>query len=197
MPEIALTSRNKFRLPVTRLLVILTVTAFLEELLVLFLLDMLPPMRKEAAFLLDATLLAVLLFPLFYFLVYRPMSQAITELEEAEKHLRAVSAAFESKEPILITDAEANILRANKMFLKLAGYTMEEIAGKNPRMFKSGQNGPDYYKRMWKQMLQAGYWSGEIRIKDKQGQEIPVGIVITAVKNERQEITHYVAIYNL
>ena len=68
MPEIALTSRNKFRLPVTRLLVILTVTAFLEELLVLFLLDMLPPMRKEAAFLLDATLLAVLLFPLFYFL---------------------------------------------------------------------------------------------------------------------------------
>jgi len=53
MSETARPSRNKFRVPVTRLLVILTATAFLEELLVLFLLDMLPPMRKEAVFVLD------------------------------------------------------------------------------------------------------------------------------------------------
>ena len=197
MPEIALTSRNKFRLPVTRLLVILTVTAFLEELLVLFLLDMLPPMRKEAAFLLDATLLAVLLFPLFYFLVYRPMSQAITELEEAEKHLRAVSAAFESKEPILITDAEANILRANKMFLKISGYSQEELIGKNPRILQTGKYGKDYYQKMWNDLLRKGHWSGETRILDKKGNDFAMDIDITAVKNEQQETTHYVAIYNM
>lgn len=179
------------------LLVVLTSAVFLIELLVLLLSGVLPSMPSIARYLLESIFSAALIFPIFYFYVFRPLLENITKLEQAEENLRIVSVAFESKDPILITDANANILRANKMFLKLAGYTMEEIAGKNPRMFKSGQNGPDYYKRMWKQMLQAGYWSGEIRIKDKQGQEIPVGIVITAVKNERQEITHYVAIYNL
>ena len=197
MSEKSLTSRNKFRLPVTRLLVILTVTAFLEELLVLFLLDMLPPMRKEAVFLLDATLLAALLFPLFYFLVYRPMSQAIAELEETEKHLRAVSAAFESKEPILITDADANILRANKMFLKISGYSHEELIGKNPRILKTGRYDANYYRKMWEQLLTHGSWAGETRIRDKVGNDFAMDMVITAVKNDRQETTHYVAIYNM
>jgi PAS domain S-box-containing protein len=177
------------------LLVILTGTAFLEELLVLFFLDMLPPMPKMAAFLLDATLLSVLIFPIFYFLVFRPMSQNITELRQAEESLRTVSVAFESKDPILITDAQANILRANKMFLNITGYSSEEIIGKNPRILKTGRYSADYYKKLWGQLLRDGSWAGETRIKDKRGYEIPVAIVITAVKNEQQETTHYVAIY--
>ena len=115
------------------LLFVLTGTAFLEELLVLIILDMLPPMPKMAHFLLDSTLLSAVIFPIFYFLVFRHMSQNITELRQAEENLRTVSVAFESKDPILITDAHANILRANKMFLNITGYSSEEIIGKNPR----------------------------------------------------------------
>jgi hypothetical protein len=44
-------------------------------------------------------------------------------------------------------------------------------------------------------LLRKGYWAGETRIKDKHGHETPAGVVITAVKNEQQETTHYVAIY--
>ena len=118
---------------VISLLSVLTGTAFLEELLVLIILDMLPPMPKMAHFLLDSTLLSAVIFPIFYFLVFRHMSQNITELRQAEENLRTVSVAFESKDPILITDAHANILRANKMFLNITGYSSEEIIGKNPR----------------------------------------------------------------
>ena len=49
---------------------------------------------------------------------------------------------------------------------------------------------------MWDQLLRKGSWEGEIRIKDKQGYEIPIEMLITAVKNDHQETTHYVAIYN-
>ena len=189
-------SRNNHQLTVTKLLVILTVTAFLEELLVLFISGMLPPMPRIARYLLDATLLSALFFPVFYFLVFRPMSRNIAELRQAEEHLSTVSVAFESKDPILITDAKANILRANKMFLNIAGYSPEEIIGKNPRIFKTGRYGEEYYQRMWDQLLRNGSWIGETRIKDKRGYEIPMGMVITAVKNEQQEITHYVAIYS-
>jgi PAS domain S-box-containing protein len=197
MSDNPLPSRNKYQLPVTRLLVILTVTAFLEELLVLFFLGMLPPMPEIAVYLLDSFLLTALLFPVFYFLVFRPMSRSNAELRKAEENLRTLSAAFESKEPILITDAQANILRANRMFLKISGYSPEELIGKNPRIFKSGRYGKDYYQKMWDELLRKGSWAGDTRIKDKQGNDFEMGMVITAVKNDRRETTHYVAIYNM
>jgi PAS domain S-box-containing protein len=197
MSDNSLPSRNKFHLPVTRLLVLLTVAAFLEELLVLFLLDNLPPMPKPVEFLLDAALLSVLIFPIFYFLVFRPMSRSNAELSKAEENLRTISVAFESKDPILITDAQANILRANKMFLKISGYSLEELIGKNTRILKTGRYSEDYYKKMWGELLRKGYWAGESRIRDKEGNDFAMEMVITAVKNDRQETTHYVAIYNM
>jgi PAS domain S-box-containing protein len=196
MSDNSSSSRKKYRLTVTRLLVILTVAAFLEELLVLFFMDLLPPMPKTTAYLLDAVLLAVLIFPVFYFLVYRPMSRNIVELREAKENLRTVSVAFESKDPILITDAQANILRANKMFLKISGYSPEELVGQHSRILKTERYGKEYYKKMWDDLLRKGAWAGETRIKDKRGNEFALGMVITAVKNERQETTHYVAIYS-
>lgn len=160
-------------------------------------LDTLPPMPKTVTFLLDSALLSALIFPIFYFLVFRPLLQNIVELKQVEDDLRTVSVAFESKDPILITDVDANILRANKAFLKRTGYNLEEIIGKNPRIFQSGRYSGDFYDDMWKQLVRNGSWSGEIRIKDKLGHDMPIMTVITAVKNTQQETTHYVAIYNM
>lgn len=193
----SLPSRKRYQLPVTRLLVILTAAAFLEELLVLFFVNILPPMPRVAKYLLDATLLSALIFPIFYFLVYRPMSLNIAALKKAEENLRTVSVAFESRDPILITDAQANILRANKAFLKMSGYGPEELTGKNPRILKTDRYGKGYYQKMWDQLLRKGFWGGEMRIRDRHGNEFAIGLVITAVKNDRQETTHYVAIYNI
>ena len=111
--------------------------------------------------------------------------------------MRVISVAFESKGPILITDANANILQANQMFLKISGYTLEELIGQNPRIFQSGRYSKSYYESMWNRLLQHGSWSGETQLKNKNGRSIPIGMVITAVRNEKQEITHFVALYSL
>ena len=190
-------SRKSYKLPVAKLLVMLTATVFLEELLVMLILDRLPHLSKMAEFLLDAGLLTVLIFPALYFLVYRPMLRNITELKQTQENLHTVSVAFESKDPILITDAQANILRANKAFLKISGYSHEELIGQNPRILKSGRYSEAFYKKMWDQILRKGSWSGESRIRDKHGNDFPIGMVITAVKNDQKETTHNVAIYDI
>lgn len=179
------------------LMIVLTGSVFLIELLVMLFMEMLPSMSKMATFLLDSALLSMLIFPIFYFLVFRPLLQNISELRRAEDDLRTASVAFESKDPILITDADARILKANKRFLYFSGYILEEIIGKNPRMFQSGRYNKNYYKELWKRLLRDGSWAGEICIKDKQGHDLLIESVITAVKNEQQETTHYVAVYNL
>ena len=160
-------------------------------------LEMLPPIPRIDVFLLDSTVLSVLIFPIFYFLVFRPISRNIAELRQAQEDLRTVSVAFESKDPILITDAQANILRANKAFIKISGYDPEELIGNNPRILQTGRYGQEYYKSMWGDLLSKGSWIGETRIRDKRGYDFPIGLVITAVKNNQQETTHYVAIYNM
>ncbi len=197
MSDDSLPSQIKYHRSVTRLLIILTGSVFVINLLVAMFLEMLPPLPRKEVFLLDSTLLSVLIFPIFYLLVFRPLVKSMDRLRPSQENLRTVSIAFESKDPILMTDAQANILRANKMFLKISGYSMDELIGKNPRILKAERYGEDYYKKMWGELLRKGSWVGETRIRDKRGNELAIGMVITAVKNDQQETTHYVAIYNM
>ncbi len=182
---------------VKRLLVILIGSVFFIEAFVMNLMHWLPPTTKTAGVLLDASLLSLLLFPIFYYLIFLPLNRNIEERKLIEDDLRIAAVAFEIKDPTLITDANANIIRANKKFLDKLGYSMEEIVGQNPRIFKSGLHDQKYYEKLWKQLLLTGSWSGEIRSKTKEGRVLhPFWLTITAIKNEQQETTHYIGIYN-
>ncbi|MDH2916182.1 MAG: PAS domain-containing protein [Gallionella sp.] len=182
---------------VKRLLLVLIGSVFFIEAFVMNLMHWLPPTSKTFGALLDAALLSLLLFPIFYYLIFRPLIRNIEERKRAEDDLRIAAVAFEIKDPSIITDANANIIRANKKFLDKLGYSMEEIVGQNPRMFKSGMHDQKYYEQLWKRLLQTGSWSGEIRIKTKEGRILhPFWLTITAIKNEQQETTHYIGIYN-
>jgi diguanylate cyclase (GGDEF)-like protein/PAS domain S-box-containing protein len=119
----------------------------------------------------------------------------ITERKEAEEQLRIAAAAFETHEAILITDANANILRVNRAFQDITGFASEEVVGKNPRIISSGLHDKAFYKTMWKQLLETGSWTGEILDKRKNGDIYPKWITITAVKDQAGKTTEYVAIF--
>jgi PAS domain S-box-containing protein len=182
---------------VTRLLIILIGAVFFIEAFVMNIMHWMPPTTKTVGALLDAAILSLLLFPIFYYLIFRPLIQNIEERKRTEDDLRIAAVAFEIKDPTIITDVNANIIRANKKFLDKLGYSMEEIVGQNPRIFKSGMHDKSFYEQLWKRLIQTGSWSGEIRIKTKEGRILhPFWLTITAIKNEQQEITHYIGIYN-
>ena len=120
----------------------------------------------------------------------------ITERKQAEETLRVAAAAFETHEAIMITDASANIIRVNRAFQGITGYSSAEVLGKNPRMMNSGRQNKAFYAEMWQQLIHTGTWSGEIWDKRKNGQIYPKWMTVTAVKNEQQETTQYVAIFS-
>lgn len=182
---------------VKRLLFILSGSVFFIEMIVMEALLSFTQLSKTKNSLLDAMLLTLLLFPIFYFLIFRPLVRHIAEREQIEAELRIAAVAFEIKDPALITDANGNITRANQKFLEKTGYRQEELAGQNPRIFKSGLNDQKFYTALWEKLLKTGSWSGEIRVKTKEGRILhPFWLTITAVKNEQQETTHYIGIYN-
>jgi len=120
----------------------------------------------------------------------------ITECKKAEDELRVAAAAFETHDAILITDAHSNIVRVNQAFTDVTGYSQEEVLGKNPKLMSSGHHDKVFYTEMWQQLLHTGSWAGEIFDKRKNGQIYPKWLTISAVRNERLETTHYVAIFS-
>ncbi len=120
----------------------------------------------------------------------------ITSRKQAEQALRVAAATFETREAILITDAQANIVRVNHAFTEITGYTAEEVIGKNPRLMSSGRHDKAFYAVMWKQILETGSWAGEIWDRRKNGEIFPKWMNLSAVKNDRGETIQYVSIFS-
>lgn len=122
--------------------------------------------------------------------------QDITEQKLAKEELRVAAATFETHEAILITDANANIIRVNQAFTNITGYQPEEVLGKNPRILSSGRQDKAFYAEMWRQLLESGAWSGEMWDRRKNGQVYPKWLTITAIKNEQGQTTELVGIFS-
>ncbi|MBI5919319.1 MAG: EAL domain-containing protein [Nitrosomonadales bacterium] len=117
----------------------------------------------------------------------------ISERLKAESDLRIAASAFETQEGILITDAANRILKINRAFSQITGYTESEILGKNPRLLSSGRQSADFYAAMWESLKHTGIWEGEIWNRRKNGEDYPQELTITSVKDRNGSITNYVA----
>ena len=117
----------------------------------------------------------------------------ITARQQAEQQLHVAAAAFEAQEGILIADANNVILRVNRSFTKITGYTAEEVIGKSPRLFKSNRHDAGFYRAMWESINRTGSWDGEIWNRRKNGEICPERIIITAVKDPNGIIINYVS----
>jgi PAS domain-containing protein len=71
-----------------RILIIIAASVFIAEACVMILLFILPPLPHIAAAPLDATLVTILIYPILYRYVVRPMTQHINERMQAEAALR-------------------------------------------------------------------------------------------------------------
>ena len=119
----------------------------------------------------------------------------ITERKLIEETLRVAAITFDTQEAILITDADAKILRVNQAFQEITGYSKDEVIGRNPRIFQSGRHDAVFYQAMWSELLDTGKWSGEVWDNRKNGEVYPKLMTITAVYDDDHRLTHYVAVF--
>jgi PAS domain S-box-containing protein len=115
----------------------------------------------------------------------------------AEEQLRLWRTAFEaSREGIVITDGQERILSANSAVAEITGYAEHEILGKTPRLFSSGRHDKEYFRAMWAKLDADGRWQGEIWDRRKNGDVYPKWLAISAVRDRRGAVTHYVASFS-
>jgi diguanylate cyclase (GGDEF)-like protein/PAS domain S-box-containing protein len=113
-------------------------------------------------------------------------------LEEREAALRVAAIAFEIEEGMIVTDQMEVVIRVNRVFTKLTGYSAEEVIGKNLNMIKSDNEDEGFYPRMREILHRDNYWQGEIWNRRKHGEIYPEWLTITAVVGKDGEITNYI-----
>lgn len=117
--------------------------------------------------------------------------------QRSETKLEQASAVFNNtKDGIVITDADRNIIATNKAFTTITGYTEDEVIGKNPRFLKSDRHDPTFYKNLWSSISSTGQWQGDIWNRRKDGEMIPVWQNISAVKDSRGNIKNYTSVFS-
>jgi diguanylate cyclase (GGDEF)-like protein/PAS domain S-box-containing protein len=119
----------------------------------------------------------------------------ISERKKNQEAQRIAAVTFDTQEAIMITDADAIILRVNQAFQDITGFSKNEVIGSNPRILRSGRHDKAFYQAMWVALRDTGKWSGEIWDRRKDNSVYPKLMTITAVYDDRQQITNYVGVF--
>jgi len=126
---------------------------------------------------------------------YLSLIQDISERKQAENELRKLSRAVEqSPASIVITNTEGKIEYVNFKFTEITGYTKQEVLGQNPRVLKTDEMTPDYYKEMWKTISSGKEWYGEFHNKKKSGELYWELASISPIFDATGSITHFLAV---
>lgn len=146
--------------------------------------------------LLDPILLILIVTPCIYVLAVRPLERQQVLLRQQFSELSITAVTFESREGVTVTDANNKILRVNRSFTEITGYTNEEAIGKTPAMLQSGRHGKEFYRNMWQVLERDRFWSGEVWNRSKSGKIYPEWLTITAVLGAEGQVTNYVGIFS-
>jgi PAS domain S-box-containing protein len=122
----------------------------------------------------------------------RIMLREILDTKQADEALRIPAVAFETEEGVIVADANKVILRVNKAFTRITGYSAAEAVGRNPAFLRSGRHDRAFHEALWAAVEVDGFWQGEIWDKRKDGEIFPVWQTITAVVGTAGNITNYI-----
>lgn len=122
----------------------------------------------------------------------------ITKERELEERLRLSASVFhQAAEAIFIMDRDFRVISVNPGFTQITGYTEAETVGM--RLTEARPNYPDVhamYLQITSALEQKGEWQGEFTEYRKSGEAFPEWLHITNVRNDNNEITHYIGIFN-
>jgi diguanylate cyclase (GGDEF)-like protein/PAS domain S-box-containing protein len=117
----------------------------------------------------------------------------LATLKERETELRIAAAAFESQEGIFVANADWVILKVNRAFTQLTGYSPEEALGQLPQtLLGSNRQDEAFYAAMTASLETQGSWQGEVWDRRKDGVVFPVWLILTALRDGQGAVTHYV-----
>lgn len=125
--------------------------------------------------------------------LYDEVNSMLNRIENSFKAQKIASVAFETQSGITITDKNQKILKVNKAFEKITGYSQDEVIGLTPSILKSGLHSKEFYDELHSSLSKKHFWMGEIKNRHKNGTIYSENLIIQCVLDENSELIYYVA----
>ena len=102
----------------------------------------------------------------------------------------------ESFNSVLITEAGPGypIIYVNAAFCELTGYGPHEVMGKPPSILQGPRTDPEVIQRLEQNIADGELFYGQAINYRKDGSEFMMEWKIAPIRNDKEEITHYLAI---
>lgn len=114
----------------------------------------------------------------------------------AERDLRIAAHAFEVNQGMMVMDANFIVLRVNRAYTVITGYSADEVVGSRPLLFNYGQQDERFYEEIWQSLERERNWQGELWGRRKNGDTYMQALHISAVSNDAGEVSNYVASFD-
>ena len=114
------------------------------------------------------------------------------KLTEQQTELLISAAAFDAQLGMVITDAGMVALRANKAYTEITGKSVDETIGRIPAIFRPEAHSSSFNREFLDTLMCTGKWQGELSGQRKNGETYPEWLTVTAVKNNDEQVTHYI-----
>lgn len=126
------------------------------------------------------------------------VARDVTLERRAQDALRLHASVFETADPLAITNREGVLLKVNRAFVRMFGYSADEIGG---YCLSDLQRMPDdsgeYVQSSSglprEALRENGHWSGEVEARRKDASQLPARLSVSTVRNNEDDVTHYVA----
>lgn len=110
------------------------------------------------------------------------------------KELQEIIDALDQSSLVSMADRRGTILKANKRFCDVSGYTQAELIGNTHKIINSGYHSKMFWKNLWQTITSGKLWRGEIKNRAKDGTEYWVNTVINPIRDENGDIVYYLSI---
>jgi len=127
--------------------------------------------------------------------LYDEINTMLLRLYKAQEEQKIAAVAFDTPSGMTITDADQKILRINRAFTTITGYTEDDVLGKTPSILSSGYHDKSFYDDMFSSLKKSKYWSGEVLNRHKNGDIFPEMLTIQAITDTEGNPEYYVAAF--
>jgi two-component system NtrC family sensor kinase len=124
--------------------------------------------------------------------IARQTAVALQRGQLIEESRRLVRALESTADAVLITDAQARVIFANKAFMDIFGYRPEEVIGHDALEISGG--GPESWLTELRQTVEQRGWRGETVAYRKDGTEFPILLNAGMIRDDDGEVQGAVAI---
>ncbi len=119
------------------------------------------------------------------------------DIEKISKYLQDFSNlhyALDVSAIVAVTDTKGKIIYANNKFCEISKYSLKELIGQDHRILSSGFHDKQFFRKMWRTIIQGDVWEGEVKNKAKDGKYYWVKTTIVPLKDKWGKPTMYIAI---